>query len=319
MTLEAEKNLAKMQITYLLKFAESFKGIEVHLFLNNKYVKLNYSDDQFVDILRKLQQKEVESVFLHPEDCKKIISKVEDSMSAKTFYDPQTVDEKRVESTEAAMKVVKNLINQLGADSETIKLLTTINSRAMSLLTESPSLHAFIKRFKKNCSEEFLRTILTSYLMSLVIDKFPWKSDLVKEKGALASILCDILLEKEDFALVREWEKTGIDLPERVKRHPLDVVAHLSQKRGIVPSETLTIIEQHHELPDGKGFPVGINSSRFNQLSCIFIITQQFIEQLFEENFDFDRRLEIINRLQIKYPTKNFERALDALITVVDM
>ncbi len=316
--MEATRNLAKMQIAHLIKFAESFKGIEVHLYLNNKYVKLNYSDDQFIDILRKLQQKEVKEVFLHHEDCKKIMNRIEESMSAQTFYDPKTIDEQRVESTEAAMKVVKNLINQLGVDSETVKLLTTINGRAMSLLSESPTLHAFIKRFKKNCSEEFLRTILTSYLMSLVIDKFPWKSDPVKEKGALAAILCDMLLEKEDFPLIREWEKNGTELPERIRRHPLDIVAHLNLKRGIVPSETLTIIEQHHELPDGKGFPLGINSSRFNQLSCIFIITQQFIEQLFEANFDFDKRLDILNRLQKKYPTKNFERALDALITVVD-
>lgn len=308
----------KMQITHLIKFASDFSGIEVHINVSHKFIKLNYAQDQFVEILRKLQQKDVHEVYLLADDCKKILGQVQESMSSKSFYDPKTVDEKRVEATEAAMRVVKSVIQQIGPEPETVKLLTTINGRAMSLLSESPTLYSFIKRFKKNCSEEFLRSTLTSYVMSLMIDKFPWKSDTVKEKGALASILCDMMLEKEDFPLIKEWEKNGTELPEKVRRHPLDVVAHLSQKRNLIPAETLTIIEQHHELPDGKGFPVGINATRFNQLSCIFIISQQFIEMLFEENFDFTKRLDIIHELQGKYSSKNFERALDALIMVVD-
>lgn len=153
--------------------------------------------------------------------------------------------------------------------------------------------------------------------MALVIDKFPWRSDLVKEKGALASVLCDLMLDKGDFLHVREWEKSGAELPDHVRTHPIDVVQNLRQKRNLVPSETLTIIEQHHELPNGKGFPFGIQAGRFNQLSCIFILSQQFIENLFEENFDFERRLEVINRLQRRYASKNFEKAMDALISVV--
>lgn len=311
-------DLLKMPVVHLLKFAETFSGIEVHLPVNGKFVKLNYAEDQFVDILRKLQQKEVNDVYIRPDDCKRIMDKVKESMSAQTFYDPDTIPEQRVESNEAAMQVVKQVIRQLGVDAETVRLLTTINARAMSILSESPSLYAFIRRFKKNCSEEYLRTILTSYLMALIIDKFPWRSDLVKEKGALASILCDLLLEKGDFLHVREWEKNGTEMPEHVKQHPLDVAQNLRQKRNLVPNETLTIIEQHHELPNGKGFPNGIQAGRFNQLSCIFILSQQFIENLFEANFDFDRRLDIINHLQKRYEAKNFEKAMNALISVVD-
>lgn len=310
--------LMKMNVTHLLKFADTFSGIEVHLFVGGKYIKLNYSDDQFEDILRKLQQKDVQEVFIQPDDCKKIIKRIEVSMSPHSFYDPKTLPEQRVESNEAGMQVVKQVIKQLGADADTVKLLTTINTRAMALLSESPTIFAFIKRFKETCSEEYLRTILTSYLTALIIDRFPWKSDQVKEKGALASILCDILLEKNDFNHIREWEVNGVPLPDHVRQHPIEVVKHLSQKRNLVPSETLTVIEQHHELPDGKGFPHGIEATKFNQLACIFILSQQFIEQLFLEDFNFGKRMDIIVKLQKKYGCKNFEKSLDALIAVVD-
>jgi response regulator RpfG family c-di-GMP phosphodiesterase len=310
--------LIKIQVTYLIKFADSFRGIEVHIYLNSKYIKLNYADDQFIDILRRLQQKEVTEVFIHQEDCQKLIGRIKDSLSSKSFFDPKNVTEQRVERLEASTQIVKQVIKQLGADSETIKLLTTINSRAMSTLNESPSLFSFIKRFKKNCAEEFLRTTLTSYLMSNMVDQFDWRSEAVKEKGALASILCDIMLEKEDFVLLHAWEKDRVSLPEHIKNHPIAVVEHLRQKRNLVSIETITIIEQHHELPDGSGFPYGITVNRFNQLSCIFIVAQQFIEELFYEGFNYERRLEILHRMQKKYYSKNFERALNALTKVID-
>jgi hypothetical protein len=311
--------LVKMEIIHLIKFADKFAGIEVHLPVNGKFVKLNYSTENFIEILRKLQQKEVEEVYIKESDCTLLLETIKDSMSAKSFYDPKTVQEKKVEAVNAAMETVKGIINQLGVEAETVKLLKTINTRAMALLSESPSIFAFIREFKKNCSEEFLLAILTNYIMSLVIDKFPWKSDQVKEKGALASIMCDMTLSKSDFKVLRHWQENGGELPERIKRHPAEIAESLKKNRLLVPMETITIIEQHHELPDGKGFPHGIAGTRFNQLSAIFIVSQQFAERLHEMQYDYEQRLEIVSRIRKIYgSSKMFEKAIDALVLVVN-
>lgn len=308
-----------MEIIHLIKFAGQFAGIEVHLPVNGKYVKLNYSQDLFVDILRKLQMKDVQEVYIKEADCAKVLQQVNDSMSAKSFYDPKTVAEKKVEAVNAAMETVKGIINQLGVEPETVRLLKTINGRAMTLLQESPSIFAFIKQFKKNCSEEFLLSILTNYIMSLTIDKFPWRSEQVKEKGALASMMCDMTLTKEDFKVLRNWEKNGGDLPEKLRRHPADIADSLKKNKLLIPIETITIIEQHHELPDGKGYPHGINANRFNQLSTIFIVSQQFTSMLHEAEYDYEKRSEIISKIRSKYgSSKMFDKAIDALVTVVN-
>lgn len=311
--------LVKMEIRHLIKFADKFAGIEVHLPVSGKYIKLNYSQDHFVEILRKLQQKDVREVYVKESDCRQIIEHVEKAMSSATFYDPKTMEEQRVESVNAAMETVKGIINQLGVEAETVKLLKTINTRAMSLLSESPSIFSFIKQFKKNCSEEFLLSILTNYIMSLVIDKFPWRSDQVKEKGALASMMCDMTLTKDDFRILKDWQKNGGDLPEHIRRHPSDIAESLKKNRVLIPIETITIIEQHHELPDGKGFPLGISANRFNQLSAIFIVSQQFTEQLHDAAYNYEKRGEIIQTLRNKYGSaKMFEKAIEALYKVVD-
>jgi hypothetical protein len=311
--------LVKMEVSSLIKFADKFAGIEVHIPVSGKYVKLNYSSDNFVEILRKLQQKEVSSVYIKEADCAKVVEHIKESMSAKSFYDPKTIQEKRVEQVSAAMETVKTVINQLGVEAETVKLLKTINTRAMTLLSESPSIFAFIKQFKKNCSEEFLLAILTNYIMSLVIDQFPWKSDQVKEKGALASIMCDMILTKEDFQILKEWREFGGELPEKLKQHPADIADSLKKNKLLIPMETITIIEQHHELPNGKGFPHGISGNRFNQLSTIFIVSQQFSERLHDAQYDYEKRLDIVGAIRTQYgSSKMFEKAIDALLKVVD-
>lgn len=310
-------NLVKIKITHLIKFATSFAGIEVHLYLNGKYIKMNYAADHFVEILRKLQQKELEEVFIKQEDCQKVLGEIQTSMSSKSFYDPKTTDEERMERAENSVEVVKNLINQLGVDKQTVEILKNVNQKTIGLLSESPSIFIFIKQFKKNCSEEFLRSVLTAYLTSLVIDKFPWKSGPVKEKAALASMLCDITLTKEDFAALKEHDLHGTALSDKLKNHPFEVSKLLSSKKDIIPSETITIIEQHHEMPDGTGFPAQLELHRFNQLSSIFIVCQKFTENLFVENFDYNKRLEIFNKMQKVYAGRTFDKAMDALMLVV--
>lgn len=314
----SEVKLIKIGISQLIKFADTFAGIEVHVHVTGKYIRLNYSQDQFVDILRKLQQRDVREVYITQADCKAIIEHAQASLSSKNFFDPNTTTEKKVEGLDNTVKVVKQVIKQLGISPETVQLIKTANDRAMSVMHEAPTLYAFIQRFKKNCSEEFLHSMLTSFIMTMIIDQFPWKSDQVKEKGAMAALLCDMLLDKEDFELIREWEKSGyvLELPERIRRHPSETADKLRPKR-LIASETITIIEQHHELPNGKGFPMGPNAPKFNQLAAIFIISQNFIEQLFNHNFDYEKRFEIITSLRAKYDSRSFDKALDALGTVL--
>jgi hypothetical protein len=312
------EDLVRLKITHLIKFADSFAGVEIHLFISGKYVKLNYANEQFTDILRKLQQKEMEEVYVHQSDCKKVLDQIQLAMQPKSFYDPKTTDQERIETLEKSHEVAKSIITKLGVDKQTIEIMKTVNQKTMGMLAESPSIFAFIKNFKKNCSEEFMMALITGYLTSLVIEKFPWKSVQVKEKAALASLLCDITLKKEDFAYLKDHYLNGGDVPTHVRNHPSEVVSILSKKKELIPSETLTIIEQHHELPDGKGFPIGIEIGRFNQLSTIFIICQRFTEMLFAENFDYNKRREIITVLQQRYSGRNFDKAIGALISVVE-
>ncbi len=314
-----DNSLIKFNVKHLLKFADTFAGIEVHLPINGKFVRLNYANDQFVDILQKLQQKNVENVFINQKDCHFILEHISQTLSSKKTVNKEKKAE-LLEALNSAMENIKNIMSQLGIELETVKLIKVINDRAMSLLSDSPSIFSFVKDFKHNCSDEFLRAILTNYIMSLVVDTFPWSSNELKTKIALAAFTCDVVLNREDFQHLREWQKKGGELNEKVRSHPEVISCMLKEKRSFIPHETITIIEQHHERPNGTGFPHGITSTRFNQLSSIFIVCQQFTEELHDANYIFDKRIQILSDLQVRYDYSScrvFRKALEGLARVV--
>lgn len=318
---DSHQPLVTLEIVHLIKFSDQFAGIEIHLMVGTKFVKLNYAHEQFIDILRKLQQKKVSKIYVRKSDCEIILKSVQNSLAANNFYDPSTQQHERVATLNSGVETLKQMINQFGIEKETIHLFKEINERAMGILKESSTIFAFVKEFRSNCSEEFLKSIITNYILSLVIDKFSWQSEAVKIKSHLASYLCDIVLDKSDLETLQIWNKDGGILSDKIRNHPHDICNKLIKDRSIIPHETITIIEQHHEKPNGKGFPSGITSSRFNQLSAIFIVCQQFTEKLHESGFNFQLKLQIVSEIQSAYDYSSssvFRKAINALEKVVN-
>jgi hypothetical protein len=305
--------LIKIKISHLIKFAQNFQGVEVHVLVSGKFVKMNYGNEQFLDILKKLQEKKLEEVYINQVDCKRIMSEIQQIVNSKS-----SPDQTKMQSSENSLEIMKAFITQMGITKEAIDILNTINKNTLGILQQSPNLLDWIKRFKTVCSEEFLKSILASYLSCRIIDQFPWGSGPIKEKTCLASMLCDINLSKDDFASLKDYELNGGPLSDKIKNHPLEIMRILSARKDIVSSETLVIIEQHHERPDGSGFPYGIQGPRFNQLSSIFIVSQQFINHLVNCNFDYQQRKVIIEKIYEVYRGKNFDKAVGALVSVVN-
>jgi hypothetical protein len=310
--------LCKIAIVHLMQFPGSFEGIAVHVLVAGKYLKLNYPNETFMDILNKLQAKGVEDAYVSQADCDKILLGMSTTLNSKSFNDSGTTDEVRLQQTEDVANVAKQFMRSFGVNKEAVEALKAANEKAMVMVKEAPGIHAFLKRFRGKCSEEYLKSCLTNFLVAKVLGKFPWKSQQIIQKTMFAGMLCDVMLLPGDFEEVRRFEHGEAAISDRVRQHASDVSQMLRKKKELIPMETITIIEQHHERPDGKGFPVGITLSRFNQLSAIFIVSQRYIEKLSDLHFDFTKRHEIIQSLKEVYVGGSFDKAMEALTGVVE-
>lgn len=313
-----DPTLCKIAIVHLLQFPGSFEGIAVHVLVAGKFLKLNYPNETFMDILNKLQAKGVEDAYVSQADCDKILHGMSTTLNSKSFDDPGTTDEARLRQTEDVANVAKQFMRNFGVNKEAVDALKAANEKALNMVREAPGILAFVKRFRGKCSEEYLKSCLTNFLVAKVLEKFPWKSQQIIQKTMFAGMLCDVTLLPDDFEEVRRFERGEDAISDRVRQHASEVSQMLRKRKELIPMESITIIEQHHERPDGKGFPLGITLSRFNQLSAIFIVSQRFIEKLADHHFDFVKRTDILRSLREVYVGGPFDKAMDALTSVGD-
>ncbi len=311
-------DLIAIPIIHVLKHKHLFEGIEAHILVNEKYIKLNYADDSYQEALEKLAEKSVVHIYIATNDFNNVMMQLQSRMANNKFYDPLTTEELRASTCSSVHELSKAYISRLGVTPEVLDLMKDANQKMQKILDQSPGIFAFVKRFKANCSEEYLKISVTNFVITLTLNKFQWKSHLIIQKSMMASLLCDITMNAKSFDALYHYEREGGELNEDVYRHPILASEILNRKRDLIPTETITIIEQHHERPDGKGFPNGITTTRFNQLSAVFIVCQRFVDLLFQNEFDHKQHHEMIKELQTIYHGGHFDKAMDALITVVE-
>jgi len=64
--------------------------------------------------------------------------------------------------------------------------------------------------------------------------------------------------------------------------------AELCRNWSFCPAVVDTIIFQHHERPDGRGFPMGKVASELHPLSCLFIMSEDFVNYFIDHRSTAD-------------------------------
>lgn len=145
-----------------------------------------------------------------------------------------------------------------------------------------------------------------------------WGSDATLEKFVFTAYLHDLSLgdstklAKIDDLSKLDDERLALTEDEKklIRLHPAASRTMIEHKAGI-PQDVLTMIEQHHELPNGQGFPRGIDHKRITPLSSVFIFSHWLTDFIInDKNWSVDK-------FYMKYKTKikgpHFRKAMRAI------
>ena len=287
---------------------------------DSKLIKLRNRDEDILNTLKQYVAKGVKEFYISKEDYLEFIQGTSQSLSHK-FFNPQTVKtpEESLLLLNDAYEVVKESFKTIGVTEEALSIAREVGKQAVKTVEGVSNIFILFKDFKENCSEEFMHHLLLAYTLSCVIDQFPWGSSATKEKMSLAAILCDVTLSKEDFQTLKDFSDDPDVLPEHIREHPIRVVELLQERKNSVPKEVIDVIELHHELPNGKGFPRKVNHVRVSLLAALFIVTSEFVDELQKIEFDFGRRSELMHALFKKYHMGNFRKAIEAIAKLIEI
>lgn len=259
----------------------------------------------------------------------------DDQFTHQTKKEPEKnrqLEERRQKLLEEAQKhliaqvdSIYSLSNQLGFNEEVQEftrqsVLTTINK-----IKQAPKLSSVLIRLELD-EEKYIasHSILLAFVSCAIASKLEWNSDTTSFKLTLAALLHDITLKNHKLASIQSLtelrEKQALFSDEEMKafyNHPADAAA-CAQKFDEIPSDVDLILSQHHERPDGSGFPKGLTSTRICPLSVVFIIAHDLVDFVLGKDKSQNRMSESdLKEFVANYPPQyivgNFKRVLVAV------
>ena len=299
---------AFMKMTGLGKYLPVFnKGAEVH-------------EEDF----KKYIDKGIQYLFIKKEEYEEFIKVSNEHLGLKLGVEASDSEENKSKLEEQvflqfhSIEGIHRALRDLGIKETTIELADRFYKTILSNLKRSPKMASILGKLVTKKNYLYQLGILTSYLSVAILEKTEINNNENSERLVTASICQDISLDNTELAKIVDIENQSFkDLPfdtkEQVLTHPIRS-AQLLVDQGIFSSETANIIREHHERPDGTGFPRNLDSSNLGELSCIFIIAHHFSHRLLTEPLSADTLGSINNELKEKFSQGNFEKPYEGFI-----
>ncbi len=313
------------QVEYIpvrLQLLGYIKEITTPLYIkinNEKYIRLTQDESSFTEeTLKKYQAKNVTSLYIQSQAAEEFITEYKKRTLATKIWNE--IDEMPASQfIKLNTELLRDLSNKLGWSESLIGLAADNLTKALQIVSTHPKLSHVLRQFQK--IEHFGFAEHSSLLVMLTCG-LAFQLEIADEptlrKLTFASLLHDMQLTDDEFENQNKIVKSihsgnyfeSRDL-KSVLAHPAKA-AELCRHWDFCPGVVDTIIFQHHETPDGQGFPTGKKSSELHSLSCLFIVAEDFANYFAESFGNIDMAYFLKSRADI-YADREFNVILKAL------
>lgn len=223
-----------------------------------------------------------------------------------------------------AHETVHDLAQKIGFTPEIMELTKSYVQLAITAIGKSPKLDSFLfSNLLKNKNYISNHSILLAHIACSLAAKMEWPSESTFQKLILAGFLHDITLTNPNHAKIHT-KAALTEMKEKIseadllliRNHPF-AAGDLLNKLSEIPGDVFSIISQHHEQPDGSGFPRGLVATQIAPLAAIFIVAHELVDLYINSGKEFDFTKFDHEHLQ-KYTGGTFKKIAKALATKPD-
>lgn len=286
---------------------------------DEKYVRLTQEESVFsLETLQKYESKKISCLYIESDAAEEFISEYKKrSLSQKIWNDAENLP--GAQFIKLNTELLRDLSNKLGWSESLIGLAADNLTTALHIVSSHPKLSHVLRQFQKIEHFGFAEhSSLLVMLTSGLAFQLKIADEATLRKLTFASLLHDMQLTDDEFAKQNKIVKSieaGNHFESRdvksVMSHPAKA-AELCRHWDFCPGVVDTIIFEHHETADGRGFPMAKKSSELHPLSCLFIVAEDFVNY-FAENFGtIDMAYYLRTRAEI-FSAPEFRYVLEAL------
>lgn len=314
----------RVDIDFLFKL----DGINKNLFIKigaDKYIKV-FSEDDNTNVLdiKKYKEKGIQYLYVNRETAMWVIGQIQKQINiflkANNFRfvlrGASDSPKKRFEQK------IMRIDEEVHIDTEFKETIDKAIENIKAIVEKEQKVEQFLKVIQKNKKDYAFFTQkmnMTSVISCLLAKQLDWISKTTMDKLVYASVISDLTLAvRPDLLRIQgftEFERVKGSLSDEDQKiylsHPKDAAYLIKKYFSLAPSDTDVLAYEHHEMPDGTGFPMHLRADRISPLSALFIIANDFSSYFLtddEPNMD-----DFILKCHSRYDFVNFRRIIKAL------
>lgn len=309
-------DLQKMRLSNFYLFDQIPYDVYLEL-TSTKFGKIisknkNYSHS----LLQKYSKKNVKFLYIKKDDYLKTLS---DSISKLLItYERKSSDKKiYILLHLKTIFYINQFVKTLSVSDNIIKLTHILIASVHETVKSYDNIIEILNQISENYTMTFVEHgLATAYICDSILIYAGWTSELSRDKLILAAILQDIGLNNDDMAKIYSLKDPNFKMlsefdQNEFKNHPTKAAQISTLFKGF--SDVDFILSEHHEHPNGEGFPAKTTSSSLTPISCIFIIASNFVTRISNAKKTPKIYLETIEKMKLVYDTGNFKEPLKSL------
>lgn len=283
---------------------------------HTKFVKIISKNEPYTEgLIQKLMQRKIRFLYLEKKDHLEFLERSLVSL-LKIMHTPSINSDSIMVAQITGVAIMHEYVRTVGVSDKILSLAKKIIEKTFKVYRDLRTINEVIKRFPFEQKDLSDQAILTMYICEAIINDMGWGNDIMRHKLGLASLIHDCMLTNDDMIRITRMDDPNLEMfsdeeKEEYRQHPLKTAEAALSFQGFPEAEF--IISQHHELPDGKGFPHGLNSHQITALSCVFIIANNFVGELANKGLKRESIKSIIAEFSEKYDVGNFKQPLKSL------
>jgi HD-GYP domain-containing protein (c-di-GMP phosphodiesterase class II) len=279
------QNYCPLRTELLLEMSPLRADVYIQL-SETKFLKLFRSGDVFTDgdLDKYKGQKGVEYLWLEKEQTAGVVKQFKEEID-RTARDGRFSVQDVAKRSGWVFQTVRDLSASLGVTPELSELTKANVEMTLRSVRDDLSLAQALAELKAEGGYIAAHSFSLAYLGSMIINMTTLKSEANCEKMAYAAFFHDMTLHNQELARVSSVPEFRAKADEKgfTQENQKTLLYHSVHaaeysRKFKVPHDVETIILQHHERPNGSGFPRGVTHDQINPLSAVFIVAHELYD-----------------------------------------
>lgn len=245
---------------------------EIFMHVGEKFIKVfNANQEITEEDLKKYTDKGVTHLYIEKDNAKAFTETLCDKI-IKILTNESDSPEAKV--TDAHSLLIQ-AVNDLGLKETVLRAVKASVDYTVDLLkrTNKDLLDGILNHRSNYLTEHSLAISVVSVA---ILKKTNWDSPENRSKLVMAGFIHDALIESFDFTESIFADRNDL---ETLINHSFSVIKLLESNEEF-PEDVLKIVAEHHERPDGSGFPKKIDGNQFFSLSAVFVLAHDIVDAI---------------------------------------